>query len=146
MRMGWFERVSRAVDFLCRSSGFKESAAMHKPISRLIHGWIDYTYVAAVATAPALLKFEGDSRAALFCRALSASVLASSVCTRAEWGFARLIPFRVHLALDASVSTFNLAAPWLLGFWGNRRARNLSIALGLIGLAAVALTQPEEMA
>ncbi len=119
---------------------------MQKRISRPIHGWIDYTYVAAVATAPTLLGFDGSPRAALFCRALSASVLASSACTRAEWGFFRLIPFRVHLVLDATVSTFNLAAPWLLGFSGNRRARNCSVALGLIGLAAVALTQPEEMA
>ncbi len=118
---------------------------MQKPISRPIHGWIDYTYVAAVATSPTLLGFEDDDRAALFCRALSGAVLAASACTRAEWGFIRWIPFRVHLVLDATVSTFNLAAPWLLGFSGNRRARNLSIALGVIGLAAVALTQPRDM-
>jgi hypothetical protein len=47
--------------------------------------------------------------------------------------------------LDTSASIFAIAAPWLLGFAANKRARNSVWAIGLAGLAASLLTQPSEM-
>ena len=37
------------------------------------------------------------------------------------------------------------AAPWLLGFAGNARARNTFIAMGAFGLMAGLLSRPEEL-
>ena len=118
---------------------------MRKPISRPMHGFTDYPYVAAVSSAPELFGFADEEAAARLCRVLSGGILVSSVLTRAEWGFVRVVPYRTHLALDVLVSAGVLAAPWLLGFAGNARARNTFIAMGAFGLMAGLLSRPEEL-
>lgn len=118
---------------------------MWQPISRRQHGLADYTYVPAVFAAPRLAGFAGDARPARLARAFSVAVLASALCTRAEWGAFKLVPFRAHLALDAASGVLAFAAPWALGFAGDRRARNTFLALGVIGVVAALLTRPEEM-
>lgn len=118
---------------------------MNKPITRLQHGFIDYPYVAVVSTAPVLFGFRNEPAAVLMCRVLSGSILVSSIFTRAEWGVLRVVPFKTHLALDVLGSVTALSAPWLMGFSGNRQARNTFLMTGLFGLAAVLLTRPEEL-
>ena len=118
---------------------------MNRPISRPMHGFADYPYVAAVSSAPKLFGFEDEVVAARLCRVLSGGVLLSSVLTRAEWGFVRVVPYRTHLMLDMLVSAGTLAAPWLLGFAGHSRARNTFLAMGGFGLLAGLLSRPEEM-
>ncbi len=119
--------------------------SLAKPISRPLHGLADYAYVGAVAAAPVLFGFGDEKRAAGLCRVLSGGALAYTVLTRAEWGFFRVIPFRLHLKADFGSGLFSLAAPWLLGFSQNARARNTFLGMGIIALLASLLTQPDEM-
>ena len=120
-------------------------AATWQPISRRAHGWTDYSYVPGVLAAPRLAGFTGDATPARLTRAFAGAIALSSVFTRAEWGVVKVMPYTAHLALDAGVGAFALAAPWVFGFAGDRRARNTFLAMGVVGLLAGLLSRPEEM-
>jgi len=118
---------------------------MEKPISRQAHGIIDYAYGAVVAALPELAGFQKEKNAATLCRTLAGGALTYSLLTKAEWGAVKAIPFKTHLLIDSTTSLFALAAPWLLGFSHNKRARNAILAVGLVGLATSLLTERKEM-
>jgi len=118
---------------------------MKKPISRQTHGVIDYAYSAVVAVLPEIAGFKEEEHATTLCRALAGGALAYSSLTKAEWGAVKAIPFKTHLLIDSTTSLFALAAPWLLGFSRNKKARNSILLVGLAGLAASLLTEREEM-
>ncbi len=118
---------------------------MNKPIPRRIHGLLDYAYVTAVAHLPEMIGFHKNKNATKFFRALSATVFTATAATRAEWGAVKIISYKKHLVVDAVLSTVAIAAPWLLGFSNNKKATATSVALGFIGYAVVALSEPENM-
>lgn len=119
---------------------------MEKPISRPMHGLLtDYPYMALVSSAPELVGFKDEKSAALMCRVLSGTIMLSSFLTRAEWGIARVMPYKLHLNLDTLGGLTALSAPWALGFSNNSRARNTFIVIGIFGLIAGLLSQPDEM-
>ena len=118
---------------------------MNKPISRRIHGLLDYAYVTAVTHLPEIVGFHRNKKATQFFRALSAAVFTSTVMTRAEWGAVKVIPYKKHLVLDAVGSTAAIAAPWLLGFSKHKKATLTSVLVGFFGYAVVALSQAENM-
>lgn len=118
---------------------------MHKPISRRQHAFTDYSYVPLVASAPDLVGFRDEKAATTLCHVLSSTVLISSLFTRAEWGPIRIMPYKAHLAIDTMGGLTALTAPWLFGFAKNRKARNTFLAMGVFGLIAGLLSQPEEM-
>jgi hypothetical protein len=117
---------------------------MSKPISKNLHGLIDYSYALIVPMLPEITGFKKQESAKVLCRALGAGTLTYSLLTKARWGFIRLLPFQAHLAIDLSVSCLALATPWVLGFSRNRTARNAVLAAGIAGLAATLLTEPKE--
>jgi len=118
---------------------------MSKPISRPMHGVLDYGYAAAIAASPNLFGFSDQSTATLLMRVLGGAVLLTSLCTRYELGLFRVLPFKMHLAGDALAGVFSLAAPFVFGFSGNERARNTFLAFGVLALVVASLTQPDEM-
>lgn len=118
---------------------------MQQPISRQQHGVLDWIYAPTLAALPNLVKFAGDSTPSSAARIMAGMATASTVFTRFEAGLVRVIPFKVHLGLDAAMSAFAVAAPWVFGFKDDARARNTFVAVGLFGLAVGALTRPEEM-
>ncbi len=117
---------------------------MNKPISKNLHGLIDYTYAAIVPLMPELAGFRKQKQAKMLCRSLGAGALTYTLLTKARWGLVPLLPFKAHLAIDFSVSCFALAAPWLLGFAQKNAARNALMAVGALGVAASLLTDPKE--
>jgi hypothetical protein len=118
---------------------------MSKPISRPLHGALDYGYGAAIAGAPELFDFKNEPTAAILCRAMGALTTLTSLCTRYEMGVLRVLPFKMHLAGDALTGIFALAAPFALGFSENAKARNTFLGFGILALLVAALTQNEEM-
>lgn len=118
---------------------------MQQPISRAQHGILDWIYAPTLAALPNVAKFDNDSGPASAARIMAGAATVSTVFTRFEAGLVRVIPFKVHLGLDVAMSVFAVAAPWLLGFKDDARARNAFIGVGLFGLAVGALTRPEEM-
>ena len=117
-----------------------------KIIPRPLHAIADYLWAASIAAAPAVANFQQNSVPANLCRALAASTVAASLCTRYEGGVLRVLPFKMHLAADLLSAVFTLASPWLLGFSSDKRARNTILGFALFEIVAVALSQTDEMA
>ncbi len=118
---------------------------MSKPISRRAHAFTDYSYAPLVASAPDLVGFTEEKTASTLCHVLSGTILVSSLFTRAEWGPIRVMPYKAHLAIDTVGGLTALTAPWLFGFAKNKKARNTFLAMGVFGLIAGLLSQPDEM-
>jgi len=118
---------------------------MSKPISRRAHAFTDYSYTPLVASAPDLVGFTDDKVATTLCHVLSGTILVSSLFTRAEWGPIRVMPYKAHLAIDTVGGLTALTAPWLFGFAKNKKARNTFLVMGVFGLIAGLLSQPDEM-
>ena len=118
---------------------------MEKPISRRQHAFTDYSYAPLVSSAPDLVGFKEEKAATTLCHVLSSTILVTSLFTRAEWGPIRVIPYKVHLAIDTIGGLTSLTAPWVFGFAKNKKARNTFLAMGVFGLIAGLLSKPEEM-
>lgn len=118
----------------------------NKPISRPLHGVLtDYPYVALTAAAPDIAGFADDKTATTVCRALTGTILLSSLLTRAEWGVFRVMPYKAHLVLDLLGGLTALSAPWLFGFAHNERARNTFLVMGVFGIIAGTMSDEAEM-
>lgn len=118
---------------------------MSKPISRRMHGLLDYAYITITAHLPEVAGFHKNKKATKLFRALSGVVSVYTIGTRAEWGAVKYLPYKKHLVADAVVSTAVIAAPWVLGFSKNKKATLASVAVGFLGYAIVALSEPENM-
>jgi len=118
---------------------------MNQPISRVQHGFTDYSYIPLVAAAPHLLGFTDQKTATTLSYVLSSNVLASSLLTRAEWGVFKVMPYKAHLVLDVANGLAALSAPWLFGFAKNKKARTAFVVAGIFGVLAGLLSRPEEM-
>ena len=112
-------------------------------IPRPIHAVLDYGHGAMALAAPKIFGFEDDEKARLISMAMGVGALSSGLTTRYEGGLIKLISFNTHLKLDAASAALSLAAPWLLGFSHNARARNAIIGLALLEAVVVALSQPD---
>ncbi len=118
---------------------------MSKPITRPMHGALDYGYAAAIAASPELFGFKEASLPTLLMRILGGKVLLTSLLTRYELGLIKVLPFKLHLTGDALAAVFSIAAPFLFKFSDNSRARNAFIGFGVLSLVVGQLTQPDEM-
>ncbi len=117
---------------------------MLRIIPRPVHAATDYLYAAALAASPSLVGFEEDEQAVLATRALAGTTVAASLCTRYELGLLRVIPFNLHLMLDLLAALPTLAAPWVLGFSDNTKARNAFIGFAVFEIVAVLLSKRDE--
>jgi hypothetical protein len=94
--------------------------------------------MAATIAAPKLLGF--SSRAARTTYALAGGYLTLSALTNYRPALKRLVPFKTHGATDVVLGVLVPALPWVLGFAGDKRARNFFLALTGITMVVTALT------
>lgn len=109
-------------------------------IKRKQHGIADYAYAPLVWLAPRLAGFSGQREATLACKAAAAGALTYALLTDAEWGAAKVLPYKAHLGIDLAVGLASLAAPWLLKVQNNKRARNTLLLMGAVSLVVGALS------
>ena len=115
-------------------------------IPRPLHGWLtDYPYVLVNLAAPYLFGFSQVPSAVLATRIFAGIILVGSLLTRAEWGLARVVPYKMHLLLDATLGLFVVASPWIFGFSDVSAARNFAIVAGLFGILAGTCSKTDEM-
>jgi hypothetical protein len=112
-------------------------------IPRPVHAALDYIYGVKALAAPKVMGFEDDDKARLTSTIMGVGAIMSALMTRHEGGLLKLVPFNTHLKLDVGSAILSLASPWLLGFADNPRARNTVIALAVLELVVVALSQPD---
>ena len=111
-------------------------------ISPRIHGMLDYAVAAALIAVPLVLDFAASSPiATVISVAAGVGLTVYSLLTDYSAGLRDLIPWRVHLTLDAAAALALLAAPFVFGFGGI--ARGFFVAVAVAVLAVVATTQVE---
>lgn len=87
-----------------------------KPITPLMHGYLDYFTVAVFLLAPTLLGLPSD--AGLLSYALAVIHLAMTLFTDFPLGAAKIIPFKIHGWVERIVGPALLLVPFLFGFTG----------------------------
>jgi hypothetical protein len=110
---------------------------MARPISTRTHGALDYAWVTAAASAARAADASGGT--ARFVRSSSVVAGINSIVTDYEAGVLRLMPMRVHLAVDFVIGAALILSPLFLPKSG-RRSILVSVALGLTACAASLLT------
>lgn len=111
---------------------------MRKAVTARVHGVLDYATVAAFLNAPMVFGFHGTPAAIVYW--LAGIHLLMTGCTDFPLGIFRWIPFKVHGVIELMAGIFILVAPWVFGFGGDHTARNVFLAIAIIVLVVVALT------
>jgi len=103
---------------------------------------LDYAVAAALIAVPLVLDFAATSWVAtVLSVAAGVGLVIYSLLTDYSAGVRDLIPWRVHLTLDAVAAVVLLAAPFAFGFGGIARGFYVTVAVAV--LAVVATTQLE---
>ena len=84
--------------------------------STRLHGVLDYLGGLLLIVGPWLLGFADGGPAQWVPVAIGVAVIGYSLLTDYELGALRIIPMRVHIAIDILAGIFLAASPWLLGF------------------------------
>ncbi|GEN77334.1 SPW repeat protein [Chryseobacterium hagamense] len=103
------------------------------------HAVLDYLVGILLIGAPWILGFADDTAATTVPVILGASTLLYSLFTDYEYGLARMIPYKVHLAIDFTAGTLLLISPWLFGF--SDRVYLPHVILGTFELVAVLMSR-----
>ena len=101
-----------------------------KILSPRVHGYVDYLVVALFLLAPTLFGFSGVP--ATLAYVLAAVHAGMTLLTAFPLGVAKIIPFPLHGTIEAVVSAFLLASPWLFGFSYDARPRSFYIASAVL--------------
>jgi hypothetical protein len=114
-----------------------------RPVDSTLHGVVDYSAGALLSTAfPRLAGIEG-TRSARQVRIAAAVHAGYSTLTKYPLGIVKLIPFKVHLALDAAGAIALAATPFVTGqFRKGRRQWVPHVALCAFELSSLAITDP----
>jgi hypothetical protein len=114
-----------------------------RPVDSTLHGVVDYTAGATLTTLLPRLAGIGGTRAARQIRTAGGIHAGYSTLTRYPLGIVKLIPFKVHLALDAAGAVALAATPFVTGQFKQGRSQWLPhVALGLFELSSLAMTDP----
>ena len=99
---------------------------------------LDYATVAAFLNAPMVFGFHGIPAAIVYW--MAGIHLLMTGCTDFPLGVFKWIPFRIHGVIELLAGIFLLVAPWVFGFAQDSSARNFFLAIGIVVLVVVALT------
>lgn len=115
-------------------------------ISPRVHGILDYVVAAALIGVPLGLNFAASSLAAAVLSITAGSgLVVYSLLTAYPGGLRSLIPWRVHLILDAVAAVALLVAPFVLGFGGAAREFYVSIAVAVLAVVACSRLDTEQV-
>jgi hypothetical protein len=116
-----------------------------RPIDSTLHGATDYTAGTLLMTAfPKLAGIEG-TRAAKQIRIAGATHATYSTMTDYPLGIVKVIPYKVHLAIDALGALALAATPFVTGQWKKGRRQWVPhVALCLFELSALAMSDPTQ--
>jgi hypothetical protein len=114
-----------------------------RPIDSTLHGVTDYTVGTLLMTAlPRLAGIDG-TRSARQIRISGAAHAGYSTLTDYPLGIAKLIPYKVHLALDAVGALAIAATPFVTGQWREGRRQWVPhVALCAFELSSLLMTDP----
>jgi hypothetical protein len=111
---------------------------MTRPISTRTHGFIDYAWASAAGTLPKMMN--GATATGRLVQSAAAAAGVNSMVTNYEAGVLRLMPMRMHLAMDVMLGTALVLAPWFLPR-SERRYAAVPVALGAVAMLTGLLTR-----
>jgi hypothetical protein len=119
------------------------SSGFPRPIDATLHGVTDYSAGAMLMTVfPRIAGIDG-TRSAGQIRTAGAIHAGYSALTDYPLGAVKVIPFQVHLALDAVGAIALAATPFVTGQWKKGPRQWLPhVGLALFELASLAITDP----
>lgn len=114
-----------------------------RPIDATLHGVVDYTAGILLTTVGPRLAGNAGTRGGTQIRVAGAIHAGYSVLTAYPLGIVKLIPFRVHLALDAIGAVALAATPFVTGqHRGGRSQWVPHVALAAFEIGSLVLTDP----
>ena len=88
-------------------------------ITKNIHAYLDYPVAFGLIVMPALLGLGSSSELAVILSvATGVAALILTILTDHKLGLVKILPYKLHLVVDAMVGVVFLAAPFVLGFAG----------------------------
>jgi len=106
-------------------------------ISSKTHGVIDYIVGILLIAAPFIFGFADGSAAQWVPMILGAGTIVYSLMTRYELSAAKVIPYRIHLGIDALAGLLLLVSPWLFGFAEQIWWPHVIVGLAELGVVAM---------
>lgn len=111
-------------------------------VTKTIHAWLDYPVALALVALPFLLGLGASNPAALtISPVIGVAAFALTVFTDHHLGVIRVLPYRLHLAVDLAVGVLFLILPFALGFSGLDAA--FYWLNGAAVVAVIGLSKPE---
>lgn len=112
-------------------------------VTKTIHAYLDYPVAAALMGLPFVLGLGRSNPLALWLSVgTGVAALLLTILTDHKTGLIRVLPYSVHLAVDALVGVVFVIAPFVLGFSGLDAAFYWLNAAAV--LTVVSLHKPEE--
>lgn len=116
---------------------------MFNLIPKSLHAWLDYPVALGLIAMPFLFNLgAGNPLAFWLSLVVGIGALTVTVLTDHQFGLIRVLPFKLHLAVDMIAGLTFLAAPFLLGFAGFEAVYYW--VLGATVVAVVSLDAPEQ--
>lgn len=110
------------------------------PISRFLHGAIEYLAGVLLVAAPFLLSFEAGAAVAVSIIA-GVIVIAVAASTEGPSSLINSIPIAAHILLDFALAAALIASPFLFGFSGESAPTAFFIVLGVAHLLVTIATR-----
>ena len=112
-------------------------------VTKTIHAWLDYPVALALIGLPFLLGL-GDSHtlALLIAPVVGLAAFVLTVFTDHHLGVIRVLPYKLHLAVDLTVGVLFLLLPFAFGFTGLDAA--FYLVNGAAVIAVIGLSKPED--
>jgi hypothetical protein len=112
-------------------------------VTKTIHAWLDYPVALAIIALPFLLGLGASHPLALAVSPIvGVAALLLTVCTDHHLGIVRVLPYRLHLAVDLAVGVLFLILPLVLGFTGLDAV--FYLLNGAAVVAVIGLSKPED--
>lgn len=115
---------------------------MPRFVTKTIHAYLDYPVALALITLPFLLGLGTSNLLALYISpVVGVAALLLTVFTDHHLGLIRVLPYKLHLAVDLVVGLFFLVVPLALGFSGIDAT--FYLVNGAAVVAVICLSKPE---
>ncbi|WP_299047965.1 hypothetical protein [uncultured Tateyamaria sp.] len=111
-------------------------------VTKTIHAWLDYPVALALIALPFLLGLGTSNPLALtISPVVGVAALLLTVFTDHHLGVIRVLPYKLHLAVDLAVGLLFLILPFALGFSGLDAAYYWLNGTAVV--AVISLSKPE---
>ncbi|MEX3017475.1 SPW repeat domain-containing protein [Gymnodinialimonas hymeniacidonis] len=112
-------------------------------ITKSLHAYLDYPVALGLIIMPFILGIGSINPVALYLSVTTgAAAFLLTLLTDHQFGLLRVLPYKLHLAVDGAVGLVFVSAPFIFGFTGIEAAYYW--VLGATVLAVVALHKPDD--